>query len=350
MAPLPGLESLPSTYLVYWTPLRVLTEGFGVRAAVAAAGATVALGVLRPPDSARADPRSAAGAGTPTPPSTIPASTTVPDCGRLPRRRAAVRRLLVLWAAAPVVLFALSYLVTPIFTHRYTIAASLACYLPAAAGLAGIRRRHLRYAAAAVVVLGLVAPLPAYYATDQKEQWREATAYVEGNAEPGALVVITSESARLPYRYYAERDGLGVEPVEADAPAWTVESRTAGADVVWFVASHADERTERRFTTTLEERYVLARTEAFGNVVVRRYERRWVPEPEVGGRSRGRLTWPPTSATGASAASAGAADRSRRRRGASLTARPDFRVLDDRRQGGSIPIPRIPRGEQCRPT
>lgn len=275
--PLPELHSLASAYVRYWMSLQPFITGFDPNAFTLAtlAGTLVALGavalaVLGPfrsrrllrSDGGTARARSGLGDGS--------------DGGRSLRARPVDRRLLlVLWVVVPVVVpFALSYLVTPIFRHRYTIVASAVCYLLAGAGLARLRPRHLRYAAVAVVLVGLLASLPGYYATDQKEEWREAAAYVEGNAEPGDLVVVAPEEARIPYEYYAERDDLPVEAVEDDAPPGTIDRRTDGADVVWFVASHLDPATEARFVATLDERYALTEKKTFYNLVVRRYERR----------------------------------------------------------------------------
>lgn len=162
--------------------------------------------------------------------------------------------------------FVLSYLITPIFLHRYTIAASIACFVLAAAGLSRFQWRHLWYIAVVVVLVGLVAPLPTYYSEDQR-----AATFVEGSVDPGELVVISSESNRYTFDYYADEGSLSVVPMDEAASADEIRRQTADRDTVWFVSSHLGETNEKRYVDAFTSRYTLVERQTFNNIVVRRY-------------------------------------------------------------------------------
>lgn len=156
--------------------------------------------------------------------------------------------MLALWFLIPVAgPYLVSLLVTPVYQHQYTIGASVALFLLVGAGTSSLRRllqpassplgaHHL---AAGLLLAATAAPLPGYYAVDQKDQWREAVAEVESSAQPGALVIVSESYTVKPYRYYADRTDLTVAPMDADAEAQRIDARTEGHDAVWVVLNHA---------------------------------------------------------------------------------------------------------------
>ncbi|MWG33433.1 glycosyltransferase family 39 protein [Halomarina oriensis] len=282
--PTPGVVSLPTTYLAHWVPLGSLVDGVGVAEIVALGGfAVIVLGCLvglfgsavrtdrfRTRGGERSEERRLLDIGI----------AVVRD-----RRN----RLLLTWAVVPVLVpFVLSYTVTPIFVHRYTIGASLAVALLAGGGLTRLERGHVRYAAVAIVLVGAVASLPAHYGTDQKEQWREATATVEEEAAPGDLVIVSTDSATLPYDYHATRGDLVVVPVPEDATRAAIDEHLDGEHRrVWFVASHLTEGQERRYRSVLGEGHTRTETQSFTGVRVYEYVNTASPDASV---SDGRRT------------------------------------------------------------
>ena len=99
--------------------------------------------------------------------------------------------LLTLWGLCPIVApFVLSKVVGPMYTERYTIAASPAWYLLMALALRRVRRIvPLGVALAALAVL-ILPGLAHYYAVDVKEQWREVAAHLEAEGRPGDVVIL----------------------------------------------------------------------------------------------------------------------------------------------------------------
>lgn len=106
--------------------------------------------------------------------------------------------LVLLWVLVPpIVLFA----VKVHFYHRYLSYFLPLCTLVVAHGLDGVASafwpmRVRRWVALALLTLLVAAPnlaqLPEYYRDAQKEQWREAIAFIESNRQPGDGVLVMS--------------------------------------------------------------------------------------------------------------------------------------------------------------
>jgi len=177
------------------------------------------------------------------------------------------------WLSVPILLLlVLAYSVAPVYAVRYTIPSSYALYLLVARGVVSADRELLRYALAALVVLGTVVTLPAYYGADQKEQWRETANQLERNADAADLIIVTDEYVNRPFRYYYSGD-VAVEPVRETVPPDRLRNRFEGHETVWLVVSHATMRNERRIVEILNDRYTLVKKQAFNGIALYRFER-----------------------------------------------------------------------------
>jgi len=157
--------------------------------------------------------------------------------------------------------YVISVTVKPIFVIRYLLPASLGLFLVIGAGISALRsidpftrlRINGRHVILAFVVLALIFPLPGYYANDQKEQWREAVSHVEKSASSDAVIVITEEYMVSPYRYYANRPELTIEPVDDDIQEDRISDRLEGYDEVWVLQSRAKKETVYRYLSQSNE-------------------------------------------------------------------------------------------------
>lgn len=128
------------------------------------------------------------------------------------RLSAQERQYLLLWLIflGPVTLaFAYSALAAPVFGSKYLIASAMAFLMLAALGVPALPWRIMAAGVFAVaLVAGSVPALRGYYG-ETKEQWREATAYVESLAAPGDLVLFNAGYG-LAYGFdsYARRSDL----------------------------------------------------------------------------------------------------------------------------------------------
>lgn len=146
--------------------------------------------------------------------------------------------LMVGWALVPVLaVYLLSKWMTPIYLHRILIVSLPAFLVLVGWGLARISLRWARWALLLLLVVPTVSPLQAYYADDQREQWREAVALVEERAAPGALVVMHGGSGWMMYDYYGSRNDVDVHRawVLDEAGLELLRGKLANADDVWFV-------------------------------------------------------------------------------------------------------------------
>jgi hypothetical protein len=92
----------------------------------------------------------------------------------------------------------------------------------------------------------------AVHTQPQKEQWDEAAASIEANADAGALVVVSPFWANESYHYYAERDDLVYASVPAGASGWIVTSATQGHSSVWLVLRGQNATQRERLLESLD--------------------------------------------------------------------------------------------------
>jgi len=122
------------------------------------------------------------------------------------RERLGIYFLLSLFLLVPILLpFAFSRVMSPIFSSRYTIAASYPFYMMAAEGIVGIRKKWLRKGFMVLALsLFLITLLPRYFQANN-EQWREATNYLETHRRPGGCLLFHPRFCwSTGYLYYAE--------------------------------------------------------------------------------------------------------------------------------------------------
>jgi hypothetical protein len=110
--------------------------------------------------------------------------------------RWAVVWLVGLWLVVPVaILLAMSVVFDPVYHDRYLIGSAPALYLLAALVMAGVRR-IVPVAVSVAVLLIVIAPgLHEYYVEDVNDQWREVAAQLEGQGEPGDVIVFAPTEA-----------------------------------------------------------------------------------------------------------------------------------------------------------
>jgi len=130
--------------------------------------------------------------------------------------------LLGLWLLVPIVtLFAWSRIGPPLYHERYVIGAAPALYLLLAYAIVRARR-FVPVPAVLIALAMIVAPgLQEYYHADQKEQWREAAAYVEQRRQDSDAVILAPDQdgwQQACFLWYA-RDarpvcGIPIEPAD----------------------------------------------------------------------------------------------------------------------------------------
>lgn len=110
--------------------------------------------------------------------------------------------LVATWLVVPVIVpYLVSVILVPIFVLRYLIVSAPAFLLLLAAGARSASPPG-RYLLAALLVTGMLVPLPGYYAADQKDQWREAATFVQESSEPGDTVLVSPPLVAASFEYY----------------------------------------------------------------------------------------------------------------------------------------------------
>jgi mannosyltransferase len=112
---------------------------------------------------------------------------------------------LSIWVGIPILApFILSQFVSPIYTARNTLSAAFGFYILIAKSLTAIRNIIITSVLFFVILLASAQNLTNYYSVPDKEQWREAVAYVDDSAHPGDMVSIDASA----YDYYNTRKDL----------------------------------------------------------------------------------------------------------------------------------------------
>ena len=156
--------------------------------------------------------------------------------------------LLVALAMVPLLVpFAISLAGPAVYLTRAALPASLALAIVAAAGWAALSLRD-RAIVAMLAVAASVPPLVAHHRNTWKEPWREAVGWLEQQARPGDLVLVTAPWYRDGvFAYYSRRRDLDVRatplhegPVAA-SDIDTLASALAQHPRAWLVRARADD-------------------------------------------------------------------------------------------------------------
>ncbi|NUB89828.1 glycosyltransferase family 39 protein [Haloterrigena sp. SYSU A558-1] len=248
--PLPTGETVRGTFAAYLGG-QLFEESFPVLVSLVVVGCLV-LALSSGRDAVTATDRDASGATTATDREDTPVNAVY---------------VVLLWFVVPILVpIALSHVVTPIFVDRYSIGASLAFFLLIAIGVRTISRPSLRYVVVGVLLVGLAAPLPAYYQDDQKEQWRAAAADVESSVDGDDVVLVSRPFTERTFGYYFDRSVAPTVRIPPDASADEIRASVDGHDDVWIVLSYTDSSTNQRILEAVE-----SRAEYRGPVQVNRY-------------------------------------------------------------------------------
>ncbi|MFC6838480.1 glycosyltransferase family 39 protein [Halomarina ordinaria] len=192
--------------------------------------------------------------------------------------------LVLLWFLGPLLVpVVVSYLVTPVFWPRYTIAASPALFVLMAKGVRDIPRPPLRAVVALLLVCSLLPGVVQYHTTTQKEEWDEVGATLDERAEAGDFVLVADRITRRGVDHYSARAGedLVVRDViavdsgtgYAPTPNETIREMVEGRDRVWVVFSHITEDDRERVLDHVERDHTRTWERSFVGIDLYLYER-----------------------------------------------------------------------------
>ncbi len=149
----------------------------------------------------------------------------------------------------PILLFAVSMIIVPVYDHRYVISAAPAMYLLLALGMYSIRKAVPLVITIGVLMILIVPGLRHYYSTDVREQWREVADFIEENGEQNEVIVFAPNDSSVntgnqekAFNYYYQGNLLscGIGPDELkDIEVWkALEQCTSGYDRFWVIIRH----------------------------------------------------------------------------------------------------------------
>jgi mannosyltransferase len=200
------------------------------------------------------------------------------------------------WAVLPVLItFVFSRKVKPIFEARYLIIVVPALALLGGACVARLPRAWLRCLAVAALLYLSARCLYWYYTDYDKENWRDASAWVLARARPGDAAIFYWWSGREAFHYYLHRAGPGAPQVNLpdlttqaenrDNPRYRLDPKrlervAALYPRVWiFLRGDSGGGDCQAMLKTLETHYRCTAEEGFPYVSVRLFEKPAGREP-----------------------------------------------------------------------
>lgn len=162
--------------------------------------------------------------------------------------------LLALWLFIPILVpYALSKLIVPIYSSRYTVSSSLAFYLLTARGMNRVKNNYKKGLAAAIIILAMPSLLYHFYFEKTAEPWGDVAGFVDSHAIENDTVIVEPAYARNSFERYSARD---------DVPVFNGRGNiTGGNGRRWLVLRYKDlEESYKKFTPLEKEK--------FGNITI----------------------------------------------------------------------------------
>ncbi|MDP8266591.1 MAG: glycosyltransferase family 39 protein [Candidatus Aceula meridiana] len=155
---------------------------------------------------------------------------------------------LLMWILTPMVLpFIISKISTPIYHHRYLMAASPAFFLLAARGMVNIRKysKYVGLSLLFIIISFSLLEINEYYDKVKKHQWREAAYYIESKAKTQDLLLFNAGFCReTAFAYYSRRADITRRsfPPKAifanEGNIRNLDPIIEPYDRVWFILAH----------------------------------------------------------------------------------------------------------------
>ncbi|MEM9418860.1 MAG: glycosyltransferase family 39 protein [Planctomycetota bacterium] len=206
-----------------------------------------------------------------------------------------------MWAFGPLLMvFALSYLVRPIYNDRYLMASTAGLYILLAAVIVMVRRMVPVWATTGMILLCMAGSLVTYYAQPQKGAWAEAAVWLDENLAEGEGLAFSSErdigreNAQVQdnWFWYAQRGGDRPQVRvhvrgELDALVADLKSVSSPQHGVWLVMwrdPDAPVGLAEQFAQSPIHGLTLEQTQKFFDLTLMRFA--WA-EPEMGSSDQG---------------------------------------------------------------
>jgi mannosyltransferase len=142
--------------------------------------------------------------------------------------------LVALWAFLPMVLTFLLSLRRPVYLDRFLILSAPALLILIAAGVVSLRERYALVSAALLVALfGFSAIRFCFQPGQEKEQWREAAAYLS-RAAPDEAIIVRVLQIVVPLSIYYDGP-LPLEAMEVNRAVTPLPELAAGHSGIWLV-------------------------------------------------------------------------------------------------------------------
>jgi mannosyltransferase len=200
--------------------------------------------------------------------------------------------LLLLCASMPIVMpYLLSFIITPLYSSKYTIIGSISFYLLIASGIGNLRTAAMRVLVIAVFMVVSSINTVDYYHSTTNRPWREVEQYIEQNSRPEDMLIIDSKHQYdKTYKYYSKSNKIQTiatppisERIDTDLlQQWSALAK--GRHRIWVVLTKDFDKSNPIIQT-------LQRTHKQVDIIQYRRIRLYLFQLRDKVQSNGHLTW-----------------------------------------------------------
>lgn len=189
---------------------------------------------------------------------------------------------MILWLFVPFIISAIiSYTIQPIYHNRYFIASFSALILLFSKGISNFRKVPIILFILFIVVVLQVPLIEGYYKDIQKDQWREATNYIENNKKDNDTILLYPQFTKIPFDYYYRNDinRVGINN------SLDINSSINNSNRIWLITSHIyyKERKEELelIEKELSNKYIKKKTIKFVGIKINLYENSMIQDIDI---------------------------------------------------------------------
>ncbi len=191
-------------------------------------------------------------------------------------------QFMILWLFVPFIISVIiSYTIQPIYHNRYFIASFPTLILLFSKGISNFRKAPIILFVLFIVVVLQVPLIEGYYKDIQKDQWREATNYIENNTKDNDIILLYPKFTKIPFDYYYQKDinYIGINN------SLEINSSINNGNRIWLITSHLYYKERKEELELIEKElsntYIKKKTIEFIGIKINLYENSTIQDIDI---------------------------------------------------------------------
>lgn len=144
--------------------------------------------------------------------------------------------VIMFWLFVPIALTLLVSVWKAVYAPRFLLFCLPAALLLIADGLTQISNAWVRYALIALLAIGSLGPIRAYYSEPGQEDWGGVVRFLSQNAHAGDAAFLPNAYCELPLRYALDHARVSVPDLRIVSSIPSAEPRNDGSNTLWVIS------------------------------------------------------------------------------------------------------------------